>query len=397
MNATFTAEDLGSAEVIANPFPAYEALRAASPVRYPRVPANKTNGQSHSTYAWAVLNYADIMSVVRDPTTFSSNTPSAFKHTAYMPLHHDDPPRHTQLRRVINKSLSPARVTGFSGWIGQIVDEMLDAAGPGPIELMKGFAVALPIRVMARILGLPETDYTAFKVWSDAYVSYAYMSAEERARKLDEMSRYLMQAIEERRQRPKDDLISILTEAEVDGQTLSTEHMCGLVRVVIFGASETTTNLIGNTLGLLADHPELWRRLRADRTLVDPVIEESLRLEAPLQRRLRVTTRPVRLRNAEIGAGELVDLFFGAANRDPAVFQEPDAFRPGRPDLAELISFGHGIHYCPGAVLSRIEARLTVNALLDRYATLERGDEPAVRQGAAPLVFGYRSLPLVFR
>ncbi|MFY0535189.1 cytochrome P450 [Nannocystis pusilla] len=236
---------------------------------------------------------------------------------------------------------------------------------------------------MAKILGLPDSDHAAFKSWSEAYVSYASMPAEERARKLLEMAHYLPQAIAERRARPTGDLISTITEAEVDGKSLSDEHMSGLVSVVIFAASETTTNLIGNLLGLLADRPELWWQMRADRSLVDPVIEEALRYEAPLQRKLRLTTRPVRVGETEIGAGELVDLCYGAANRDPAVFEDPETFRPGRPDVAQLISFGHGIHYCPGAMLSRIEVRLTVNALLDRYASLERGDSPAERQRAA--------------
>ncbi|MDC0672503.1 cytochrome P450 [Nannocystis radixulma] len=397
MIATISPDELGTPEVIADPFPAYAALRDASPLRYPRVRADKTNAHSESSYAWALMRHADIMSALRDPAAFSSNTPLAFKATAYFPLIHDDPPRHTQIRRVINKSLSPARVAEMSGWIGQLVDEMLDAAGPGPIEFMQGYAFPLPIRVMAKILGLPDSDHAAFKSWSEAYVSYASMPAEERARKLLEMAHYLPQAIAERRARPTGDLISIITEAEVDGKSLSDEHMSGLVSVVIFAASETTTNLIGNLLGLLADRPELWWQMRADRSLVDPVIEEALRYQAPLQRKLRLTTRPVRVGETEIGPGELVDLCYGAANRDPAVFEDPETFRPGRPDVAQLISFGHGIHYCPGAMLSRIEVRLTVNALLDRYASLERGDSPAERQRAAPLAFGYRTLPLVFR
>lgn len=394
---TITPDAFGSPEVIADPFEAYKVLRPASPFRYSRVHGSRATASMGSTYAWAIMRHADIMSILRDTTTFSSNTPAVYRATKYFPLIHDDPPQHTQPRRLINKSLSPSRVADFAGWIGPLVDEMLDAVAPGPTEFMQSYALPFPLRVIARIFGLPEGDYAAFKSWSEAYVSYASMPAEERARKLAEMGHYLMQVISTRKAQPIGDLISIITEAEVDGKSLSDEYMCGLVSVVLFGASETTTNLIGNLLGLLVDRPQLWQRLREDRLLVDPVIEEALRYEAPLQRKLRVTTRPVRVGEAEIGAGELVDLCYGAANRDPAVFVDPDDFRPGRTDGGQHIGFGHGVHFCPGAVLSRIEIRLTINSLLDRYATLERGDAPAVRQGAAPLVLGYQSLPLVFR
>lgn len=397
MTATIHPEDLSTPEMIANPYPAYRELRDRSPVFYPRVPANETNAQREPTCAWAVMRYSDIMSIVRDPETFSSRTPNAFKATAYFPLIHDDGSRHAQLRRTVNKSLSPARVTELSGWIGELVDEMLDDVGSGAIDLMPRYAVPLPIRVMARILGLPEADVDAFRIWSEAYVSYAHMPAEERARKLDDMADYLTKAIAEREGRASNDLLSVITEAQIDGEPLSDEHKTRFAQIVIFGASETSTNLIGNLLGLVVDRPALWQRMREDRSVVDLVIEEVLRYEAPLQRKLRVATRDVRIREAEIKAGELVDLCYGAAGRDPAVFEDPEVFDPERKEKGKHISFGHGIHYCPGAMLSRLETSLTVNAMLDRYATIERGDGPAVRQDAAPLVYGYRSLPLMLR
>ncbi len=397
MTATINPEDLSTPEIIANPYPAYKALRDVSPVFYPRVPANKTNAQREPTYAWAVMRHADIMHIVRDPETFSSRTPQAFKATAYFPLIHDDGSRHAQLRRTVNKSLSPARVAGLSGWISELVDEMLDDMGSGSIELMNGYAVPLPIRIMARILGLPESDYNSFRTWSEAYVSYAHMPAEERTRKLNDMAEYLTKTIAEREGRPSNDLISAITNAKVDDKPLSDEHRTRFAQIVIFGASETSTNLIGNLLGLVADRPQLWQRMREDRSLVDLVIEEVLRYEAPLQRKLRVATRDVRIGEAEIKAGNLVDLCYGAAGRDPAIFEDPETFNPEREEKGKHISFGYGVHFCPGAMLSRLETRLTVNAMLDRYASVERGDEPAVRQEAAPLVYGYRSLSLVLR
>lgn len=397
MTATISLDQLSTPEGIADPYPAYTAFRAVSPVRYPRLRAGKTTAQAEDTYAWAILRHADIMAILRDPAAFSSNTPAAYQATPHYPLIHDDPPFHTQLRRVVNRALLPARIAEFSVWIEQLVGHLLDAIPAGPVEFMEAFAVPLPIRTMARILGLPEADYPAFKEWSDAYASYSQMPREERSRKLHDMAQYMPRAVAERQARPSGDLISIFSEAQVDGRPLPIELLCRLIAVVIFAASETTTNAIGNLLGVLADRPALWQELRGDRRLVEPVIEESLRYEAPLQRKLRLTTRPVRVGQVDIGAGELVDLCYGAANRDPAVFDDPETFRPGRPDVAQHISFGQGIHYCPGAALSRVQIRLTVNALLDRFESLERGAGPAVRQGAAPLVLGYRSLPLVLR
>lgn len=385
---------LSTPEGIADPYPAYRAFRGPNPVRYLRLPAGSTPGRTEPLYAWALLRHADVLAAIRDPATFSSQTPAVFKTMPKFALLHDDPPHHTHLRRLVSKAFSPQRIASLADWIGRLAHELLDTAGTGPVELMSAYAVPLPMRVIAGMLGVPDEDYPSFKLWSEAVISYAGMPPEERARKMQEMMGYLGQAIAGRRARPAADLLSGLVEAEVEGATLSDTEVRSFAAVLLVAGNETTTNLIGNMMALLADRPELWSRAREDRSLVEPIIEEVLRYESPVQRFPRITTRPVKVGEVEIGAGEIVDMFYGAANRDPAVFEEPDSFRPERPTNSQHIGFGHGTHFCLGASLARLEARITLNAFLDRLPAIGRGEGTPVRQGAAPVSLGYKSLPI---
>jgi cytochrome P450 len=306
----------------------------------------------------------------------------------------DDPPRHTRFRRLVNKAFTVRRIEELTPWITGVANELIDRLGAGENDIVPAYAIPLPVRVIARLLGIPGEDYETFKRWSDAFLSTVPTEQAENLQNVGAMISYFGKTAAARRAQGAEDLITALVEAEVEGEKLEESEILGFCILLLIAGNETTTNLIGNTLNVLAERLALWEQLRGDRSLVEQVIDESLRYESPVQRLSRYATRDIEISGGRIPAGDIVRIYYGAANRDPEEFSNPDEFRLDR-DLRNHVGFGMGIHYCLGAPLARAEAKITLNAFLDRYAEIKRGPSPAVRQTSSPVIFGFQHLPLV--
>jgi cytochrome P450 len=393
--AIFTSEQLWMPGFIANPYPTYHHLRDHSPLNVILLPAGVFAGVNEPIRAWALMKHEDVYSALGDHETFASGRdPLAGKEYPKFVLIQDDLPRHTRFRRLVNKTFTLKRIEALAPWITSVANELLDAIDTSETDVVRSYTMPLPMKVIARLLGIPGEEYETFKRWSGATIAFTAITPEERAKSAQEMMAYFGRMAIARRAHGAEDLITALVEAEVDGEALEDWEIVSFCALLLIAGNETTTNLLGNMLNILVDRPALWQQLREERSLVEAVIDETLRFESPVQRLGRHTTREVEVSGVCIPAGARVGIFYGAANRDPRAFPNPDEFRLDR-DLRHHVAFGAGVHYCLGAPLARAEARITLNTFLDRFPLLKRGAVPAIRQTASPTIFGFQQLPLV--
>lgn len=406
-STTVSALDLlTTAQGIANPYPLYDTLRPASPVAgYRDWPPGTIPGADEPVTAWALFRYDQIFEATRDSTTFSSRDPLQEASSApSLMLVNTDPPKHEVERKLVSQAFSPRRVKRLEGWLGELVPQLLDELGDGDVEMME-FAAEIPTRAMVRLLGLPDGDHVRFKQWANAFMLSSSLTPEERMASNEEMVTTFATRLAEHTARlaesppsgdveDAEDLISALLRAEIDGQRLTPEEIVRFCVTLVVAGSETTTFLIGNLLHAMARKPEVCARMRADRALVNVFVEESMRLDGPPQRLFRIATRDVEIGGKLIRKGEWVALFFGSANRDPAVFADPDVLDIDRPNIRQQLSMGHGLHFCLGAALARLEVVAVINAVLDRYQTIALTDDPGTKQTASLLTHAFVRLPL---
>jgi cytochrome P450 len=361
--------DLFGPEFSADPHPILAELRRTSPVRQVTLPTGED--------VWLVTRYDDARQALTDTrlsknrvesaTVTSGLIPTELREAISADMLSSDQPDHSRLRRLVSAAFTGRRVESLRPRIQEITDDLLDAmAGRDRLDLIDEFAFPLPIRVICELLGIPTDNQDAFRAWSNVIVAGA-ASGDQLPPAVRSIVGYIRQFIADKRSHPADDLVSALIAINHDGDRLTDNELSSMIFLLLIAGHETTVNLIGNGVFLLLSRRERWERLRAEPSLLPTTIEEILRFESPVQTStFRVTTSAVELAGQQIPAGQMVLISLLSANRDDDRFTEPERFDLGRRDSPHL-AFGHGIHYCLGAPLARLEAHVALGALLTRY------------------------------
>ena len=393
---------------MADPFPAYAELRARCPVhRY----------EGFEPPFFTLSRYADVAGALRDVPTYSSAHGQGPRWTSQGGLF-TDPPAHTAFRRLLQQAFTPRAVAEMESFVAGLADDLVGAiAADGSADLHEALAAPLPTITIATMLGVPAEDRHRFKAWSDAMV--ASMGSQDPLAFRDEraeLEAYLLEHVDRRRRLVTageplpDDLISALVRAEDGGAVLTPAEIMGSIIQLLVGGNETTTSLITNALVRLMERPALLAQVAAElatgdgpadgrartSSLVDAVVEESLRFDAPVLGLFRTTTSPVELHGVEVPAEAKVMLLYGSANRDGEVFADADEFRLDRPpaEARRHLAFGLGVHFCLGAALARLEARHALRAAIVGLPGLRPAGEPG--RIAPFLLWGRRTLPVTW-
>jgi len=349
--------------------------------------------------AWVISRYDDVKRALNNHETFSSRVPAPPWFIFF------DPPVHTKLRALISRAFTPRMISGLEPRVRRLSRELLaKTEGRTEIDLAAEYSVPLAMQIIGGMIGIPAEDWARFRQWSDTIltISYSRSGGEEAERSLSnfravtaEMNDYLGGMIAARHSRPEDDLLTALITAEVDGERLSQQEILGFFQLLIVAGQETTANLIANAMLCLMEHPEQLARLRATPELLPSAIEEVLRYRSPFQWLMRTPRRDIELHGQTIPVGKLLLCIVGAANRDERQFADAHVFDIGR-DPNPHIAFGHGIHFCLGAALSRLEAKIALEDLLAYFGHFEPVDDRPWPPRQALNVHGPASLPIRF-
>lgn len=383
--------NLFSDEARRNPYPIYDQLRSVSPVL--RVPPPFDG--------WMLFDYDSVKWALSDHETFSSRVPAPRNWFIFF-----DPPAHTRLRSLISQAFTPRMIVDLELPIRDLSRSLLDPVMErGTIDLAAEYSAPLATKVIAGMIGIPPEDWPLYKQWSDTILRLSYTrsggpEAEKAGRDFRavtaEMDEYVGTMTEQRRGNPRDDLFTRLIGAEIAGERLTRQDVVGFLQLLVVAGQETTTHLINNAMLCFLEHPDQLARLRAAPELLPSAIEEVLRYRSPIQWMLRTPLRDVCVGDQTIPAGSLVLPVIGAANRDPRQFPDPARFDIGRNPNRHL-AFGHGPHFCLGAALSRMEARIALTDLLKRFESFELASDRPWEPRAALHIHGPANLPLRFQ
>ena len=377
-------DDLLTPEAVHDPDGAAAVLRAHDPVHW-----------SPTHRAWLVTRFDDVVAAFRNPALSSDRVRPVMKKSSDAASHRmlglisewmvvTDPPAHTRLRRLAGAAFKQQQIAAMEERIQALVDELVDAfLAERGTDLVAGVAYPLPAIVIAEMLGAPPEDRDRFREWSDELALVAFGAGgdarpdrHERAlRGLEEMAAYFRELVALRRREPGGDMLSAMIGDGSDTEPLTDDELVGMCALLLFAGHETTTNAIANAIRLLTADPALRDRVRDDPALVNPAVEEALRLVGPIKVLVRWVVEDHELRGRTIRRGERVYLLLCGANRDPERFTDPDAVDLAR-ERATHIAFGRGIHACIGAQLARIETRIAVGTLLRRLPGLRVEGEP---------------------
>jgi cytochrome P450 len=386
-----------SPELMADPYPAYHALRERG-----RVHRSGSNG------AWLVTGYQEVRQVLTDARFAEAagrggrirlsrsrrEGPERLLGRVETMLS-TEPPEHTRLRRLVSKAFTPRSIEDLRPRIQEIVDELLDAVDSRQFDLVGTLAWPLPVIVIAEMLGIPREDRERFKRWSDAMIGTLggdYSLLAEARRSNEELVEYVSEIMEARRRSPRKDLISGLVAAEEQGAVLSDDEILGTIALLLVAGNETTTHLISGGVLALLRHPREMQRLRDEASLIPSAVEEFLRFSGPVHTTRRSARTDVEINGVEITRGEVVIAILAAANRDPNKYADPDRLDVAR-NPTDHVAFGDGIHFCLGAPLARVEAQIAIGSLLNRFPRLALAN-PSPEWGGTFAVRGVKELRL---
>jgi cytochrome P450 len=366
---------------VRDPYPELARLRREEPIQ--RIDVSAMPGEEGKP-VFIVYRHEEAQELLRDNETYSSGAVTAafgdvLGHRVMLGM---DEPEHGRHRALVSKAFSQK---GLARWeddlVARVANDLIDKfANKGKVDLVKEFTFPYPTRIIAGLLGLPEADFPQFQKWSIALLSFT-LAPERGLAASKELVEYYRPILEARRAEPRDDLISRLAEAEIDGEKLDDEEIYSFLRLLLPAGVETTYRSLGNLLFALLTNEDQLNAIRADRSLLPQAIEEGVRWDAPLLSIIRVATRDTELGGVKIPQGSSVLPMLGAANRQEERFVDPDTFNIFRQPRAHL-GWGHGVHVCLGMHLARLEIRTAINLLLDRLPNLRLdpdGDDPHIR------------------